>query len=62
MNLKYIVFVSYDDIDYDCYYGKARGGLLIEEATRGGYLYRFELEADMIDFLKEQRERVPLIQ
>jgi hypothetical protein len=61
MNLKYIVFVCYEDTDYDCYYGKAKGGMLIEEATRGGYLYRFELEEDMIAFLTEQREHVQLI-
>jgi len=60
MDFKYIVFISYADIDYDCYYGKTRGGLLIEEATRGGYLYRFEMQDDLLDFLTEQRERVPL--
>jgi len=58
MTFKYIVFVSYEDIDHNCYFGKARGGMLIEEATRGGYLFRFEMEDDLLGFLDEYRERV----
>jgi len=61
MMFKYIVFVSYEDIDYNCYFGKARGGMLIEEATRGGYLIRFEIEDDLLGFLDEHRERIPQI-
>jgi len=56
MTFKYIVFISYADIDYNCYFGKARGGMLIEEATRGGYLFRFEMD-DLLGFLVEHYAR-----
>lgn len=58
-DFRFIVFISYEDIDYFVYFGKCRGGLMIDEVT-GGYAYRFERQDDMSDFLAEQRATVPL--
>lgn len=52
---KFFVFVRTADFYSHCYFGKAKGGMLLEPTDKG-YTYRFQLEEDVIGFLKESHK------